>query len=110
MLRASDLGRQVDCLTQMLWSTIQLTTSTHSLYKRPIRQIVTDLTKNLECAVTLVCKCKHIGVLRQVFAITTATNFCKVANLLESSIADIKWLLSIFDFDSSTDISLPPIA
>jgi hypothetical protein len=33
-----------------------------------------------------------------------------VVGLLESSIGDMKWLLSIFDSDGGTNLSLPPIA
>ncbi|PRQ39263.1 putative armadillo-like helical protein [Rosa chinensis] len=65
--------------------------------------------QNLDRALTLVGKCKHSGVLRQVFSITTAADFCKVSNLLESSIGDMKWLLSVFESDNA-NLSLPPIA
>ncbi|KAA8542258.1 hypothetical protein F0562_023606 [Nyssa sinensis] len=109
-LDCTELARQAESLSNLLRSTVRLTASTQSLYERPLRRILTDVTKNLERAVTLVRKCKHSGVLRQVFAITTTADFRKVSNLLESSIADIKWFLSIFDSDGGADISLPPIA
>ncbi|KAF5476741.1 hypothetical protein F2P56_003446 [Juglans regia] len=106
----SDLAMQVERLSSMLRSTVRLAAvSTHPLYERPVRRIVADVAKNLERALTLIRKCKHSGVLRQVFSITTTADFRKVSNLLESSIGDMKWLLSIFDSDG-TNLSLPPIA
>uniref|UniRef100_A0A2N9GV05 DUF7792 domain-containing protein n=1 Tax=Fagus sylvatica TaxID=28930 RepID=A0A2N9GV05_FAGSY len=106
----SELAKQVDRLGQMLRSTVRLSQTHQSLYERPIRRIVADVAKNLERAQTLVRKCKHSGVLRQVFSITTTADFRKVSNLLESSIGDVKWLLSIFDSEGGTNLSLPPIA
>ncbi|OWM65415.1 uncharacterized protein LOC116212919 [Punica granatum] len=107
----SDLADQTDRLSQLLRSAVRLTSSTPSLYERPVRRIVSDIFKNLEKALTLVKKCKKhgSGVLRQVFAIATTTDFRKVQSLLESSIADMKWLLSIFESDGA-NLALPPIA
>ncbi|KAG2678788.1 hypothetical protein I3843_11G021100 [Carya illinoinensis] len=106
----SDLAMQVERLSHMLRSTVRLAAlSAHPLYERPVRRIVADMAKNLERALTLIRKCKHSGVLRQVFSITTTADFRKVSNLLESSIGDMKWLLSIFDSEG-TNLSLPPIA
>lgn len=107
----SELARQTDRLSQLLRSTVRLTSSTQSLYERPIRRIVADVSKNLDKALTLVRKCKKhgAGVLRQVFAITTTADFRKVSTLLENSIGDLIWILSVFESDG-TNIALPPIA
>lgn len=105
----SELAKQVDRLSQMLRSAVRIASAAPSVYERPVRRIVADVMKNLERALTLVRKCKHSGVLRQVFSITTTADFRKVSNLLESSIGDMKWLLSIFDADGG-NLSLPPIA
>ena len=109
-----DLAKQVDRLSQMLRAIVRLPStasmSHQTLYEQPIRRIVADVAKNLDRALTLVRKCKHSGVLRQVFSITTTADFRKVSNLLESSIGDMKWLLSIYDSDNGTNLSLPPIA
>lgn len=105
----SELAKQVDRLSQMLRSTVRIASAAPSVYERPVRRIVADVMKNLDRALTLVRKCKHSGVLRQVFSITTTADFRKVSNLLESSIGDMKWLLSIFDADGA-NLSLPPIA
>uniref|UniRef100_A0A2P2KX20 Uncharacterized protein MANES_14G061600 n=1 Tax=Rhizophora mucronata TaxID=61149 RepID=A0A2P2KX20_RHIMU len=106
----SDLGKQVDRLSQMLRSAVRLAVSTPSLYDRPLRRVASNIAKNLDRALSLVRKCKHSGVLRQVFVITTAADFRKVSVLLESSIADMKWILSIFESDGGIVLSLPPIA
>lgn len=108
-LDCAELAKQVDRLSHMLRSTVRLAAATQTLYERPVRRIVADVAKNLERALTLVRKCKHSGVLRQVFSITTTADFRKVSNLLESSIGDMKWLLSIFDSEGA-NLSLPPIA
>ncbi|MCD7473123.1 hypothetical protein HAX54_014749 [Datura stramonium] len=111
----AEVGKQADRLSQMLRSVARFNTSTTgSLYERPVRRIVADVSKNLDRALTLVRKCKRRGVLRRVVRIVTAADFRKLNNLLESSIADMKWLLSIFDYDGGGGggivLSLPPIA
>ncbi|XP_038894320.1 ARM REPEAT PROTEIN INTERACTING WITH ABF2-like [Benincasa hispida] len=104
-----DLAKQVDKIYRMLQATVRLiTTTTQPLYERPIRRIVADVSKNLERACNFVSKCRHGGFLRQVFSMTTIADFRKVSSLLESSIGDMKWLLSIFDSDGT--VGLPPIA
>ncbi|XP_010248625.1 PREDICTED: uncharacterized protein LOC104591480 [Nelumbo nucifera] len=109
-LDCSEVGKQVDRLSQMLRSALRLANSTPSLYERPVRRIVADVSKNLERALTLVRKCKRSGVLRRVVTITSATDFRKLFNLLDASIGDMKWLLSILDSDGSGGGTLPPIA
>ncbi|KAF2311444.1 hypothetical protein GH714_023062 [Hevea brasiliensis] len=106
----SDLAKQVDRLSQMLRSTVRIASTTPSFYDRPLRRIASDISKNIDRALTLVRKCKHSGVLRQVFSITSTADFRKVSSLLESSIGDMKWFLSIFESDGGTYLSLPPIA
>ncbi|KAF4364286.1 hypothetical protein G4B88_028406, partial [Cannabis sativa] len=105
----SELAKQVDRLSQLLRSAVRLASTTQSVYDRPVRRIVAEVNKNLDRALNLVRKCKHSGILRQVFAITTTADFRKVLNLLESSIGDMKWVISIFDADGA-NLSLPPIA
>lgn len=105
----SEIARQVERLSQMLRSAARLATSTACLYERPVRRITADVMKNLDRTLILVRKCKHSGVLRQVFSMTTAADFRKVSALLESSIGDLKWLLTIFEPDD-INLTLPPIA
>ncbi|KAL6190459.1 hypothetical protein ACLB2K_036856 [Fragaria x ananassa] len=109
----SEVGKQVDRLSQMLRTVVRLSTTTPFLYERPIRRIIAEVCKNLERALTLVRKCKRQCVLRRVVTITSATDFRKLSSLLDSSLGDMKWLLSIFDPDSAANgivLSLPPIA
>ncbi|XVF11143.1 hypothetical protein REPUB_Repub08aG0000600 [Reevesia pubescens] len=106
----AELAKQVDRLSQMLRSFVRLSTSANStVYDRPFRRISSDITKTLERALSLTRKCRHSGPLHHLFSITTTTDFRKVSNLLESSIGDMRWLLSLFDSDG-TNLSLPPIA
>ncbi|OMO67417.1 Armadillo [Corchorus olitorius] len=106
----SELAKQVDRLSQMLRTFVRLSTNSSStVYDRPVRRICCDITKTLERALSLTRKCRHSGPLRHLFSITTTADFRKVSNLLESSIGDMRWLLSLFDSDGA-NLSLPPIA
>ncbi|KAJ4712403.1 Armadillo [Melia azedarach] len=107
-LESTELRKQVERLSQMLRSCVRLATSSQSLYERPVRRVAADVTKNLDRALTLVRKCKHTGVLRHVFS-TANADFRKVFTLLDNSIGDMRWILTIFDPDE-TNLSLPPIA
>ncbi|TMX02920.1 hypothetical protein EJD97_019240 [Solanum chilense] len=112
-VECAELARHATQLTQFLRSTVRLTSSSQSqsLYDRPIRRITSEVTKTLERALTLVRKCRHKpNLLRHVLAITSTTDFRKVSILLENSIADVTWLLSIFDPEAGPTLSLPPIA
>lgn len=112
-LECAELARHATQLSQFLRSTVRLTSSSQSqsLYDRPIRRITSEVTKTLDRALTLVRKCRHkTNLLRHVLAITSTTDFRKVSILLENSIADVTWLLSIFDPDAGPTLSLPPIA
>ncbi|KAL1554192.1 hypothetical protein AAHA92_14778 [Salvia divinorum] len=113
----SDLSRHVTQLSQLLRSAARLTAATPAvLYDRPIRRVSADLTKSLDRALALSRKCRHrkTNVLHHVLSITTAADFKKLAALLDSSLADIKWVVSIFNRNSSdyetANLSLPPIA
>lgn len=111
----SELARQVTQLSQLLRSAARLTTTSTAVYDRPIRRVSIDLTKALDRALSLARKCRHkkTNVLHHVLSITTTADFKKVSALLDSSLADIKWVLSIFNRDSDNgtiNLSLPPIA
>ncbi|OMO80088.1 Armadillo [Corchorus olitorius] len=106
-----EVGKQVDRLSQMLRNLVRFTTSAQFLYERPIRRVVSEVSKNLERALTLVRKCKRQSILRRVVRITSATDFRKVLNLLDASIGDMKWLMGVLDTENSgIFLSLPPIA
>lgn len=108
-----ELGKQVDRLSQMLRSLVRFTTSAQSLYDRPIRRVAADVSRHLERALALARKCKHQNILRRVVTITSAADFRKIANLLDTSMGDLKWLLSVFGSDGKgggIELSLPPIA
>ncbi|GLT29112.1 hypothetical protein SLA2020_039980 [Shorea laevis] len=108
-LDCAELARQIDRLSQMLRSFVRLSSAAPSLYDRPVRRIAADITKTLDRALSLARKCRHGGPLRHLFSITATADFRKVSNLLDSSIGDMRWLLSLFDSEE-TNRSLPPIA
>ncbi|KAL9423852.1 hypothetical protein AB3S75_035861 [Citrus x aurantiifolia] len=111
----AEVGKQVDRLSQMLRTVVRFTTPAQSLYERPIRRVVSEVSKNLERSLTLVRKCKRQSVLRRVVTIVSATDFRKLLNLLDASVGDMRWLLSIFDSENGGAsggivLTLPPIA
>ncbi|KZV17810.1 hypothetical protein F511_01619 [Dorcoceras hygrometricum] len=107
----SEVGKQVERLCQMLRSAARIATSNAAgttFYDRPLRRITADVSKNLEKSRTLVNKCRRRNVLRRVMTIVSAADFRKLLNLLESSVADMRWVLSIMD--GGIALTLPPIA
>ncbi|XP_075504747.1 uncharacterized protein LOC142542149 [Primulina tabacum] len=107
----SEVGKQVERLCQMLRSAARLATSNaagSTFYDRPLRRITDDVSKNLEKSRTLVNKCRRRNILRRVMTIVSAADFRKLLNLLDSSVADMRWVLSIVD--GGIVLTLPPIA
>ncbi|KAH6770812.1 armadillo repeat only 4 [Perilla frutescens var. hirtella] len=111
-LECSEVGKQVERLCQMLRSAVRLATSTATFYVRPLRRIATEVSKNLEKSLTLVKKCRRRNPLRRVVTIVSSADFKKLHNLLDSSVADMKWVLSIYEAGGAGGIvlTLPPIA
>ncbi|XP_022962131.1 ARM REPEAT PROTEIN INTERACTING WITH ABF2 isoform X1 [Cucurbita moschata] len=106
----AEVGKQVDRLAQMLRTSVRFATATPTLYERPIRRVVAEVSKNLERALTLVRKCKRQSALRRVMTITSVADFRKLFNLLDASVGDMKWLLTIFECNGGGIVlSLPPI-
>ena len=109
-LECSEVGKQVDRVSQMLRTMTRFATTAQFLYDRPIRRVTAEVSKNLERALTLVRKCKRRSVLRRVVSIVSAADFRKVQSFLESSVGDMRWLLSIFDTENGGGGGIPPIA
>ncbi|KAK9050919.1 hypothetical protein SSX86_027544 [Deinandra increscens subsp. villosa] len=113
-LECLEVGKLVDHLSKMLRSFVRLTNATPSFDDRPVRRVFTEVTRNLTRALTLVRKCRRRSIFLHVISIVSATEFRKLFLLLDASIGDMKWLLSIFDggTDSAAGVvlSLPPIA
>ncbi|KAL2543286.1 armadillo repeat only 4 [Abeliophyllum distichum] len=109
----SEVGNKVDVISQMLRSAVRLAISGSGpvFYDRPLRRIAVDVTKNLEKALTLVKKCRRRNFLCRVVTIVSAADFRKLYILLDSSVADMKWVLSICDGGGGGIVlTLPPIA
>ncbi|KAJ0811860.1 putative armadillo-like helical protein [Helianthus annuus] len=117
-LECTDVGKHVDHLTHMLRSTLRFADSSSTpLYERPIRRIFNDVSRTLTRALTLVRKCRHRGIIRRFVSIVSVSDFRKVVNLLDVSIGDMKWLISVFEAcgegeraDGGIVLTLPPIA
>lgn len=112
----AEVGKQVDQLATMLRSAIRRATGSPSVYDRPVRRIVSEAAKTLERALALVRRCKRAGFLRRVMTITTgSTDFRKIVSLLDASLGDLRWLLSVYSDEGGAGgggivLSLPPIA
>ncbi|KAK3223430.1 hypothetical protein Dsin_010455 [Dipteronia sinensis] len=106
-----EVKKQVDWLSQSLRTVVRLTTSAQSVYERPVRRVISEVSKNLERAIILVRKCKRRNILRRVVNIVSAADFRKLSNLLDASVGDMRWLLNIFETENGgAGIVLPPIA
>ncbi|XP_076908002.1 uncharacterized protein LOC143564689 [Bidens hawaiensis] len=120
-LECSDVGKHVDHLSHLLHSAVRLSDHSATLYERPVRRIFNDVVRNLNRALSLLRKCRHRGFIRRFVSIVSTTDFKKVANIIQASIGDIKWLLTVFNFNSDEEeeeeeeeegivLTLPPIA
>ncbi|KAI3501797.1 hypothetical protein L1887_29822 [Cichorium endivia] len=96
-LECNDVGKKVHTLSEMLRSTVRFASSTPSFYEPPVRRIFTDIAINLNRTLTLVRKCRHRSIFRRFVTNVGIPDFRKLFNLLDMSIGDMKWLLSIFD-------------
>ncbi|XXG49537.1 hypothetical protein AAC387_Pa02g3699 [Persea americana] len=115
----AEVGKRVENLAQMLRSIFFISKSTPTIYDRPIRRVASEAVKNLERALTLVRKCRRAGILRRVVTIINLGDFRKALSLLDASLGDVDWLLSVFNSDpsgagtgggASIVLGLPPIA
>ncbi|KAK6160213.1 hypothetical protein DH2020_003594 [Rehmannia glutinosa] len=110
----SEVGEKVESLCQMLRSAARLATSSPcaTFYDRPLRRVAAEVSKNLEKSVTVVRKCRRRSIFSRVVTIVSAADFRKLLNLLKSSVADMEWVLSIFEAGAAGGIvlTLPPIA
>ncbi|KAK6160232.1 hypothetical protein DH2020_003613 [Rehmannia glutinosa] len=111
----SEVGEKVESLCQMLRSAARLATSSPgaTFYDRPLRRVAAEVSKNLEKSVTVVRKCRRRSIFSRVVTIVSAADFRKLLNLLKSSVADMEWVLSIFEAGGAAGgivLTLPPIA
>ncbi|KAL9166281.1 hypothetical protein ABFS82_05G019500 [Erythranthe guttata] len=109
----AEVGKQVDRLCQKLRTAVRLAPSTsagNAFYDRPLRRIAAEASRNLEKSLTLVKKCRRRSILRRVVTIVSAADFRKLLAILDSSVADMKWVLTIFDAAGGIVLTLPPIA
>ncbi|KAD4983227.1 hypothetical protein R6Q59_002901 [Mikania micrantha] len=111
-LECIEVGKLGDHLSKMLRSFVRQTNATATFYDRPVRRVFSDVTRNLTRALALVQKCRRRSIFLRVVTIVSAGEFRKLFTLLDASIGDMKWLLSVFDAsgDSGVVLSLPPIA
>ncbi|KAL8519147.1 hypothetical protein ACS0TY_010183 [Phlomoides rotata] len=68
-----------------------------SFYDRPFILIATEVSRCLQKSLTLVKKCRHNNLLIRVVTRVSTQDFRKLVYLLDSSTADMKWLLSIYE-------------
>jgi len=82
------------------------------LYERPTGRIMEEINQVLGKALLLLTKCRRNAMLKRVFTITSAAAFRKMTVLLDSSIANVTWLLKVSASgeDRAEHLGLPPIA
>ncbi|KAL3634435.1 hypothetical protein CASFOL_021489 [Castilleja foliolosa] len=102
------IGKQVNRLCHMLRSAGRLASSSTPFYDSPLRRIAAQISLNLEKSLTLAKKCRRLStLLRRALTIVSTNDFNKLFLLLDSSIADMKWFLSIYEANNG---GIPPIA
>ncbi|XP_073098779.1 uncharacterized protein [Elaeis guineensis] len=118
----AEMGRQADLLADMLRAVVRRLSAMTTPYERPALRIAGEAYKALDRALSLARRCRRSGVLCRVVSITTGSaDFRKTIALLEASLGDLRWLLSVyFSSDDPSDgggaaaggliLSLPPIA
>ncbi|XP_026418086.1 ARM REPEAT PROTEIN INTERACTING WITH ABF2-like isoform X2 [Papaver somniferum] len=114
-LECSQVSKQVNHLSLMFRSVIRLSTNTtvttntsstnhyqSSFYERPVRRIISEVSKALEKTLTLVRKCRQGNCFFHflTITITSAADFRKIFILLDTSIGDLEWVLSVYDVNS----------
>ncbi|GLT85821.1 hypothetical protein SLE2022_039960 [Rubroshorea leprosula] len=109
------VGCLVGRLKRMLGYLLDYIAAAHTLYDRPIVCIVAEVSKNLERALALVRNCKRWTLFPRFVIGNRTTDFSRIFTLLESSIANLNWLLNLFDpytgcATGEWNLSLPPIA
>ncbi|KAL8519145.1 hypothetical protein ACS0TY_010183 [Phlomoides rotata] len=108
----AEVGKHVERLWQMLRSVNDIAVSS-SFYDRPFILIATEVSRCLQKSLTLVKKCRHNNLLIRVVTRVSTQDFRKLVYLLDSSTADMKWLLSIYEAGGAHGgivLTLPPIA
>ncbi|KAK6283135.1 hypothetical protein POUND7_016960 [Theobroma cacao] len=89
---------RVKQISQMLKTLIRFITSAPtSIYLRPINCIVAKVKDNFELALATVSKCKCRSLLSSLFTIRNATRFRGLSHLLDASISDMEWLVTVYD-------------
>ncbi|KAH6829262.1 hypothetical protein C2S53_011355 [Perilla frutescens var. hirtella] len=106
------IARLVTELSKLLRPLARLTATSATLYDRPIRRVCLDLAKALDRASTFARRCRHerTNFLHQVLSINTAADYKKASALLDSSLGDLRWLLSIYNRDCYDHGTMPPLA
>ncbi|CAO2829316.1 unnamed protein product [Amaranthus hypochondriacus] len=109
------LAQTVNILSNLLRSLLRFS-STSSIYDPPIRHISSRLSLNLRKAYKLVLKTRRRNFLYRLINLVNSADFRRIIILLESSVADLRWVLSILHVDENIQnqndlvLSLPPIA
>lgn len=104
-----EIGRLVTGLSKALRSLARLTTT---VYDRPIRRICINVTKALDRALTFARRCRHerTNFLHHVLSINIAADYKKASTLLDSSLADLQWLISVYSRDCSDHGTMSPFS
>ncbi|KAG6424531.1 hypothetical protein SASPL_114949 [Salvia splendens] len=107
------ISGQVTDICKLLRPLARLSATTApAVYDRPIRRVCQGLTKALDRALTFARRCRNekTSFLHQILSINIAADFKKVTSSLDSFLADLRWLLAIYNRDTFDVGTLSPIA
>lgn len=107
----SELGRVADLIAHSLRALIRRLSSSNSnsnsCYSRPARRVAAEASKSLDRGLSLARRCRRrrSSLLRLVAAIATtgSADFRRALALLDASLADLRWLLSIYTTTAATN-------
>ncbi|XVE48594.1 hypothetical protein DITRI_Ditri01bG0014100 [Diplodiscus trichospermus] len=95
-----EMGEQVYQLSQMLATLLGFITSNPSLlHSDPIHCVISEVSRILQEAEALACKCRNRTIFLLLFTGTKATNFLRLYHLLDVCVSNMNWLLLICNPD-----------
>ncbi|XVE48587.1 hypothetical protein DITRI_Ditri01bG0013400 [Diplodiscus trichospermus] len=97
-VKCKAMGKQVCQLSQMLATLLGfITFHPILLHLDPIHCVISQVSRILQEALALACKCKSKTIFCPLFTGTKPTSFPKLYNLLNVCISDMNWLLLIYN-------------
>ncbi|XVF00590.1 hypothetical protein REPUB_Repub04eG0013600 [Reevesia pubescens] len=97
-VECGEVGKRVNQLSQMLKILICFIYSAHTSFcLKPVKCIVAKVKNNFELVMAIVYKCKRRNLVCRLFTNHKETQFRELSHLLDDSINDMEWLVTVYD-------------